>query len=91
MEKIFFNRASIVAALLLLATGCSWLVFEQRSESFYASLIIILITLVKVRAILYSFMELSHQELAWRVAFNIWLFIVASTLLIGSYSSFHAF
>ena len=89
MDKILFNRSSIVAVLLLFATVAAWLIFFFFSGNFYASVIIILIALIKVRAILYTFMELSCQLLIWRVVFNVWLLIVGVALVTGSYSSFY--
>ena len=88
MESVFLNRSSVIAVLLLAATVLSWLVFEQHIEHFYASVIIITIILLKVGAILYSFMELSSQLFVWRVAFNIWLLVVGVALFTGSYTSF---
>ena len=90
VKSYFFNGSTIVAMLLLLATLLAWLIFEGYAENFYTSWIIIVIALLKVRAILYSFMELACQDLVWRLVFNAWLGVVGTALIFSSFSSHYS-
>jgi tellurite resistance protein TehA-like permease len=79
------SRAVAVWVILLGATMCSITLFEaSHSErmNHYVSSAVIAVAFVKVRLVGLDFMELRESPAALRLAFELWLTAVGSTLLI---------
>lgn len=82
---LIYTPKSVVAVFLLVATIITWLVFETSAGSIYASLTIIAIGIIKVRAIIYSFMDIKLMPSVWRYLFDGWLFVVGSVMVTASF------
>tara|TARA_R110002050_G_scaffold270283_1_gene413313 strand:+ start:811 stop:1056 length:246 start_codon:yes stop_codon:yes gene_type:complete len=75
------NKTSIIAICLLLATIASWLTFEEFHGHTIASVTIVLISTVKVKAIMNAFMEVDHLNGPWKYMLNGWLAVVCLSMI----------
>lgn len=79
------NKKSVVAIGLLLATVASWFTFEEFHGYVQASVVIVLISTVKVQAIMSSFMEVDEMGGAWKYLMAGWLAVVSSSMIIAEF------
>lgn len=79
------NKKSVVAIGLLLATVASWFTFEEFHGYIQASVVIVLISTVKVQAIMSSFMEVDEMGGAWKYLMAGWLAVVSSSMIIAEF------
>jgi hypothetical protein len=82
------NRVTLVWGLLVLATGTSWLLGTDRvvgSSASTASVIIFIVSFVKVRFVGRHFMELRDAPDLFRRAFDSYC-VLACVCLVGVYA-----
>lgn len=79
------NRKSLVAMGLLLATIASWFTFEAFHGYVLASVVIVIISTIKVRAIMTSFMEVGLMPGPWKYMMNVWLAVVCLAMIIAEF------
>ena len=77
------DKTNLVAMTLLLATIASWFTFEEFHGYVLASVVIILISTLKVKAIMVSFMEVNALPNPWKHMMNGWLAVVCLAMLIA--------
>ncbi|MEX1667366.1 cytochrome C oxidase subunit IV family protein [Zhongshania guokunii] len=77
------DNKNLVAMGLLLATIVSWFTFEEFHGYVIASVVIILISTVKVKAVMSSFMEIEAMPGPWKYMMNGWLAVVCLSMLIA--------
>lgn len=77
------NKKSLVAMGLLLATVASWLTFEEFHGYALASVVIVVISTIKVKAIMSSFMEVGVMPGPWKYMMNVWLAVVCLSMIIA--------
>ncbi|AKH67741.1 hypothetical protein IMCC21906_00046 [Spongiibacter sp. IMCC21906] len=77
------NKKSLVAMGLLLATVASWLTFEEFHGYALASVVIVVISTIKVHAIMTSFMEVGAMPGPWKYMLKVWLAVVCMAMIIA--------
>jgi hypothetical protein len=78
------RRPLLIWSLLILATLCSFSLFEAAGGSRFqrcANVAIIIIAFIKVRWVGLDFMELRGAPLGLRIAFEVWVIAIAGTLV----------
>lgn len=78
-----WEKKNLIATGLLLATIVSWFTFEEFHGYVIASVVIILISTLKVKAIMASFMEVNMLPGPWKYMMNAWLAVVCLSMIIA--------
>lgn len=87
LVKALFNGSTFIWALLVGLTIFSWLVIETKLgltsvETVYFSVVVILISSVKVFFIVFNFMEINQAPIWLKLVLGTWLIIITSILLV---------
>jgi len=77
------DKKNLVAVGLLLATVVSWFTFEEFHGYTVAAVVIVLISTLKVKAIMSSFMEIGEMPGPWKYMMNGWLAVVCLSMVIA--------
>lgn len=86
MKRLFVSRIGAVWLILVLATLLSWMLGHGLGAVplQFAAIGVIAIAFVKVRFVIFEFMELRGAPMAMRMAADAWL-LVAVVVLCGLY------
>ena len=87
LVKALFNGNTFIWALLVGLTIFSWLVIETKLgltsvETVYFSVVVILISSVKVFFIVFNFMEINQAPIWLKLVLGTWLIVITSILLV---------
>lgn len=83
MKSLMLSRVSVFWLLLMVATCISWALAEGRVLSSSAVVVIIIIAAIKIRLVFLYFMEVNNMPLLWRLAFESWICVVTTVILLG--------
>jgi hypothetical protein len=82
MQEYICNRLTAVWALLVGATALSWETGHgSLTDRRYAELAVIVVAFVKVRYVLFDFMEVRQAPVILKSIIQAWLIIVCSVLI----------
>ena len=82
MQRLW-EQKNLIATGLLLATIVSWFTFEEFHGYVIASVVIIVISTLKVKAIMASFMEVNMLPRPWKYMMNTWLSVVCIAMIVA--------
>mgnify|MGYP003576877668 CR=1 FL=1 len=83
------KRINLVWVVLVLATLASWWTAEHESAPIFFAAVMIVAAL-KIRLILWHFMDLKDGPLPWRIFFDCWAAACAAIILgVHWYSALH--
>lgn len=68
--------------LVVATLGSGWLAEHHALAGRWTAVAVMLVAALKARAVILYFMEMKQAPRAWRVAFEIWIWLVA-TLIVG--------
>lgn len=83
MASLLISRPTLIWVILLAATGLSWGVGAVFGSSGvrWAGAFIVAVAFVKVRLVILEFMEIRQAPLAMRVAGEVWVLTLCTTLV----------
>lgn len=88
MSELLRHRTSAVWAVLVAATGLSWVLGSSHGTEggsvTAATAVVLAIAFLKARYVGLDFMELRHADRRLRLAFEAWILVVGATV-IGCY------
>jgi Prokaryotic Cytochrome C oxidase subunit IV len=84
MNKLFFNRVSLIWLLLVAATALSWEIGHGFGikEARIAGAVIIVIAFIKVRFVILDFMEIRTAPFFMRATAECWLVTICTVLIV---------
>ncbi len=81
MRTVLRGRATLVCALLVVATVIAWGVSDGRAASATVTAIVVVIAAIKQRAVMLHFMELRNAPIVWRCIVEAFVVLPAAGLL----------
>lgn len=77
------RQAIVVWMLLVAATMCSgWLAEHHGLAGHWTGAAVMLVAAVKGRAVILHFMEIKGAPQAWRIAFELWIWLCPALIVI---------
>lgn len=80
-------REALVWLLLVTATIITWQVAEGEPLTNLSRTLLVAVSAFKVRLVIRQFMQLRSMPRPWQVAFDGWIMLAASIILIGFHST----
>lgn len=76
------RQALLVWLFLVFATLTSgWLTEHHNAAGQWTTAIVMLVAAVKGRAVILHFMEIKAAPLAWRIAFEVWMWAICALIV----------
>ena len=76
----------LVWLFLVVATMVTWWLAEHHNlAGDYTVAVVMSVALAKARTVVLYYMELKNAPLPWRVAFELWVWIIPVVILMGCY------
>ncbi len=80
MASLLISRATLIWIILVVATGMAWGMGHGIGGTDVAGVVIFGISFMKVRLVIREFMEIRGGPVFMRVASDLWLIVICTTL-----------